>query len=309
MAAPVFIPQSTKNNFMSLQVIKDLNLNNFSQAVQDYLTENKLNRNGAATFRLLTGHKNVDKDKIGGDILFNSVIGIRISGTINDPENGPVDFGMVKSVDPLTKRPSFRKFYVRPKRNDGLFTLRGDIIADLEIYDAILLSNDNKSNPFRDTSMEPIFEKVDAVKESKIRSKKRNFLFDSLDAIRHWSPDEMRIAGASHNLSASLSIDVLKDKLEEIAEKDPETFYKAIDSEDNKVRAIIKLATDAEIIAFSAHENKWFYPGSGETVALLDRREGANETEQLKDFLKSAANGPEIQGQLQKLLKAKKNNP
>lgn len=295
---------------MSLQTIKDLSLNEFSETVKNYLKENKLKRTDTAKFRLLTGHTNVDKLKHGGDTLYNSVICIPLCGTLNDPENGLVDFGVVKAINPITKMPSFRKFYVRPKRNDGIFTLRGDVIADLEIYDAILLSNDNKSNPYRDASRDPTFERVDEAKESKVRSTKRNFLYDSLDAIRHWTPDEMRIAGAAHNLNANLSIDVIKDRLEEIAEKDPETFYKTIDSEDNKVKALIKLAADAQIIAFSAHENKWFYPGSGETVALLERREGSNEIEQLKEFLKTSANGPAIEGQLQKLLKAqKKNNP
>lgn len=118
----------------------------------------------------------------------------------------------------------------------------------------------------------------------------------------------MRFAGASNGLSSSLEPDVLKDKLEEIAEKDPETFYKSIESEDNKVKAVIKLSTEAGIISFNAHEYKWVYP-SGETVALLNRREGENEVTGLTEFLKTSVNGPKIQGQLEKLLKANKNNP
>jgi hypothetical protein len=97
---------------------------------------------------------------------------------------------------------------------------------------------------------------------------------------------------------------VIKDKLEEIAEKDPETFYKSIESDDNKIKAVIKLAKDAGIIAFSAHENKWTYT-SGETLALLDRKEGVDENVQLLHFLKSSVNGPAIQGKLEKLLKSK----
>jgi hypothetical protein len=307
---PVFLyPHHQKKLFMSLQKITDLALNEFSETVKNYLKENKLKRTDTAKFRLLTGHTNVDKLKHGGDTLYNSVICIPLCGTLNDPENGLVDFGVVKAINPITKMPSFRKFYVRPKRNDGIFTLRGDVVADLEIYDAILLSNDNKSNPYRDASREPTFERVDEVKESKVRSTKRNFLYDSLHAIKHFTPDELRVAAAAYNIPSTLEPDVLKDRLEQIAEKDPETFYKTIDSDDNMVKALIKIATEKGIIAYSAHENKWFYVDTQETIALLDRREGVNENDQLKEFLKSSANGPAIQGNIQKILKAKKNNP
>jgi hypothetical protein len=182
--------------------------------------------------------------------------------------------------------------------------LSGDRIEDLEMYEVLELKNCNGSNPFRDRSEPPLYERVNEAAESKVRSKKRNFLFDSLDAIRHWTPDELRFAAASYNISASLDPDVLKDKLEEIAEKDPETFYKSIESDDNQIKAVIKLAKDAGIISFSAHEYKWM-DASGETIALLDRREGVDENAALLQFLKTSVNGPAIQGKLEKLLKKK----
>lgn len=300
-----------------LQTYAGSSLNKISKKVQDYLDQRALKPGETVKYRLLNGTKNIDPQRAkGDDLLFPSSIIIHLRDRIKDPgangdKGGVVEIGAVESFDDKTKLPVFKKFILTPQKGDGgYFMLSGNNVIDIEMYDILELKNCNKSNPFRDASEDILFERVDEAKESKVRSTKRNFLYDSLDAIRHWTPDEMRIAGAAHNLNANLSIDVIKDRLEEIAEKDPETFYKTIDSEDNKVKALIKLAADAQIIAFSAHENKWFYPGNGETVALLERREGSNEIEQLKEFLKTSANGPAIEGQLQKLLKAqKKNNP
>jgi len=294
---------------MLQEFTENKNLNNVSDTVKKYLDSIKLKPGQIVKYRLLNGTPNIDPQrKKGDDMIYPSCIAIGLQEKVKDPEGGIKQVGVVKTFDDK-KQPVFAAFILTPQKGDGgFFFLSGDKIADIEMYDVLELKNNNKSNPYRDTSVIPVFERVNEAAESKIKSKKRNYLFDSLDAIRHWTPDEMRFAGASNGLSSSLEPDVLKDKLEEIAEKDPETFYKSIESEDNKVKAVIKLSTEAGIISFNAHEYKWVYP-SGETVALLNRREGENEVTGLTEFLKTSVNGPKIQGQLEKLLKANKNNP
>lgn len=302
---------------MSLQTYAGSDLNKISRTLQSYLDERELKPGDMVKYRLLNGTPNIDRDrKKGDDVLFPAVVGIPLRTIIYDPgykdesgktrEAGTVQIGVVKFFDDRTKQPVFEKYYVQTQKGDGgIFFLRGGVIDEMNKYDAIELSNLNKSNPFRDQTIDPVFERIDDAKESKVKSTKRNFLLDSLVAIRAWTAEERRIIGASYNLSSQLDADVLKDRLEEIAEKDPATFYKHIDSEDTKIRALIKLSQEAGIISFNAHENKWTYTGSDETLALLDRKEGVSELDQLGDFLKNSANGPVIRGTLYKLLKKK----
>lgn len=296
-----------------LQTYTGSNLNTFSKAIQEYLDKSPLLPGESVKYRLLNGTKNIDPErKKGEDLLFPASIVIHLRDRIKDPgkddiKAGIVEIGAVSHFDDRTELPVFKSFIINPSKGDGgYFMLSGDNISDIEMYDVLELKNCNGSNPFRDKSVNALYEKVNEVAESKVRSKKRNYLFDSLDAIRHWTADEIKFAAASNNLSATLPPDVLKDKLEEIAEKDPETFYKSIESDDNQIKAVIKLSKDAGNIAFNAHENKWIYAGSGETLALLDRREGVDENTGLLYFLKTSVNGPRIQGQLEKLLKSKK---
>lgn len=293
---------------MNLRNFPESNLNKLPAKVVKYLADARPKGVEMAKYRLLNGTKNIDKDREKGDeFLFPSAVTINLNGSFIDPETGKdtVEWGVVKSFDEKLKRPTFKKYFVRPTKGDGgIFFIRGNSVADMDDYDGLELSNENRNNPFRDESVPPIFERIDEAKESRVRSKKRNYLFDSLSAIRDWTQDERRIAGAAYNLSTTLSPDELKDRLEEIAEKDPKKFYDGIDSTDNSTKAIIKMSQEAEIITYIPFEHKWVYVGSNETLALLDRREGVNEYQQLLEFLKNSANGPAIKGQLEKLLKA-----
>jgi len=298
-------------------------LNDISNTLKKYLEERKVKPKDTVKYRLLNGTRNIDPNRKKEDeYLFPSVINIPINGLILDPgdevvnekgevtsvkNDGSKQIGAIRSFDDKTKQPVYKKFYVRPQKGDGgIFMLRGNVVEDMDIYDALELSNANASNPYRDVSQDAIFERVNDVAEGQARSKKRNFLFDSLNAIRGWTYDEMRVVGAGYNLSPLLEKDVLKDKLEEIAEKAPEEFFKAIDSVDMKTKALIKLAKDAGVIEYIAHENKWVYVESQEIITLLDRKEGITETEQFALFLKNSANGDKIKGQIEKLVAAKR---
>lgn len=152
----------------------------------------------------------------------------------------------------------------------------------------------------------PTFERINDIAESQSRSTKRNFLFDSYTAIRGATYAELRIVGAGFGLSTTLPLEVLKDKLESLAEKNPQKFYEAMDSPDIKIKAIIKMAVEAEIIAFIPHENKWVFTGTDELITLLERKEGITELEQFANFLKTSANGNQVKGNLQRMLTAKK---
>lgn len=283
-------------------------LNNLSAKLISYLDQRKLKLGQNVKYRILKKTKNTDPQrKPGDDWLYPSTIVIHLRDRVKKPEGGVVEIGVVDSVDPISKLPIFKKplTITHQKGDAGYFLLNGDNINDIEMYPLLELSNKNASNPFRDAAEEPIFERVDEVKESKARSEKRNYLYDSLDAIRHWTPDEMRLSAAENGIPDTLDIDTIKDRLEELAEKDPKTFYDGIGSIENKMRAIINLAKSRGIINYSAHENKWLYAGSGDTIVLLERREGVNEMQQFINFLMNSPKGADVQEHLKKLIKAK----
>ena len=285
-------------------------INQLTPKILDYLEKRELKPKEVRKYRILKRSKNLDPNRRPGDdwhypssMLFN------LKDKIKKPEGGILEIGIVTNYDITTKEAKYKHFVHVPQKGDhGFFFLSGDKLEDIENFPLIELSNRNLSNPFRDTGIIATYECVDEAKEGREKSVNRNYKKDSWNAIAGWDYDEMRIMGAAYNLNPLLEKDDLKNRLEEIAEKAPKEFYEQIDSEDSKIKATIKLAMDAGIISYTAHEHKYFYPESNETVALLDRREGVTEQQQFAQFLKSNVNGPAIREKLVKQIKAKKNN-
>jgi hypothetical protein len=298
------------NEFFQTYPGLDVNTIETSPKILKYLEDRKLKPGESVQYRILKKTKNLDPQrKKGDDWLFPSVILFNLRDRIKKPEGGILEIGVVDKFDEKTKMPTFKSFVHNPQKGDGgIIFLNADNIDDIEKYPIMELSNKNGSNPFRDASEDPLYERVDDAKEAKVRSKKRNYLKDSLNAIDLWTNEELRIAAASNFIPTTLDIETIKDKLETIAEQDPKKFYESIDDPINKSRAIITIAKEMNIIQYSAHENKWFLVGSNQTVALLDRREGVEPTEQFTQFMTNSPKGQDVKEQLLKLIKNKKNN-
>ena len=298
---------------MSLKRYPGSDLNQISATLQKYLDDRKLVKGGIAKYRLLNGLINTDPTRLkGNDIIFPSSTAISLRANILDPgdeganNDKNVEIGSVISFDDKTKLPIFKSLLIHPTKGDGgLFFIRYGVIAEMDMYEAIELLHSNGSNPFRDTSVDPLFERVNDVEESAAKSKRRDYIYDSLTAIRSWDYSKMRLVGAGFNFNTKLPMEVLKDMLEELAMKDAKTFYESIDSRDLELKSLVRIAVEAEVISFIAHESKWVMNGSNEVLVLLDRKEGVTEFEQLAQFIKNSANGDKVKGNLEKLIKAK----
>jgi hypothetical protein len=286
-----------------LKTVKDSEINKVSPVITDYLKKKALKPGETAQYRLLTGVKNTDKDKTEGEFLFGAVQCIVLKDTIRDKGSGqPVTIAVIKNVG-KDGNITPGKLYVKPRKNDGSFKLSGDNPGDVEIYYVLELLSQNKSNPFATPGVIKIFERIDELAEANQRSRVRNMLQDSWNAIDRWNKEETQIRAAAYNISTQLDVHVLKDKLKTIAERAPEEFYETIDSEETMTKALIKMAKEAGVISYNTVEMKWYLSASGETLALLERREGANETDQFAQILLNGVNGPAMKGKIETLLK------
>lgn len=307
---------------MSLKPYKDLNINVFSKTITDYLGKSVLLPGMVAKYRLLNGTPQFNKKSGKTDMIYPASQSIRLKSNVIDPgylskkdesdkegtlvDAGIKTCGIVLEID-KNGNPKFHgKLYVYPAMNQPEFYIKGDTADDVLIYEALELSCENKSNPFRDQAVTPVFERINEVAEAKQRSNKRNYLKDSLNAIGRWDYEQMKAIGAGYNISTKLPMETIKDQLESIAEKDPETFYKNIDKESTKLKGLISVAKEAGVIHFSAMENTWYFTGTNEVITMLPRKEGVSEVDQFALFLDASANGPRIQGNIEKLVRAKK---
>jgi len=288
---------------MSLKTVDGSKVNVVSKKITEYLSSRQLKRDEIVKYRLLTGVKNTDKDKTDGEVLYPSSVSIPLTEQIID-DNGLVTIGAIKSVD-NNSNVTFRKHFVYPTKNDGTFSLRGSSAADIETYEVLELISLNKNSPFRDPAVTPLFERVDTLAEANARSGKRKALKDCYDAIQRWNYSEMQQVAVGFGMPTTLELGELKDRLETLAEANPTAFWNVIDSEEHRVKGIIFLAKEAGILAFNAVENHWFLPENGETVAELQRAEGADPTSQFAKILMTGAKGEALKQTIEKLITAK----
>jgi hypothetical protein len=116
---------------------------------------------------------------------------------ILDPDtNDVLPIGVVNTVD-RDGNPAINTFWVRGMENDGYFLLSGDSIQDQYFHWYFSLTNYNRSNPRRDTSIEALFEEVDAPGDAKKELKKLDIELELL-YVRDMSLQDLKICHHFH---------------------------------------------------------------------------------------------------------------
>lgn len=289
---------------MALQTFKDHNVNKISDALKKYLEERPLK--GNVKYRMLNGTKNIDPKAIVGkdDYLFPSITQIILRARMKDPgTKQPVEVAHVK----IMGKDSVEAYGVLnvPDTNRGVFVLHEGIMDEEEIYDVIELLNENASNPHRDKSVNPLFERVDEVSLSKGKVAQRNLRIEMLKYIDILDPLEKRLLYAANNGGFDDDLDVVTDKLQELAEKDPAWFKAMVESRITPVKAIVKQALEKGHVQYDAQTNRYLWVATQETIASLDRVEGVAPVQQFAEWLDTSKNGETITKQMKNLIAPK----
>jgi hypothetical protein len=199
--------------------------------------------------------------------------------------------GAVRSVD-ADGTHRFHEIYFFGNQG-GHLILNGGIAADQEIHSYLQLCNYNGSNPDRDVSKEIIFEVVDeavkADKEVKKRSKKR----EALNIAADLSEDEIRNIVAALGQDDTDKISVLRNKMEELADVDPENFLGLISNKQLTMKAALNRAVSKGVIIFDAEQSKFTWP-NGEVILVVSRTTGGDNIEELLAFCVANQKGEKV---------------
>ena len=271
----------------------------------------KLGKGETKTFQLVTGHKNNfpdDKEQTAHPMLY-ATWQIPTKDRIIDWHTGEfVDVGVpqtfskgevisVKTFMPGKGEPQYRYY--------GKFSLSGDKIADVEMYQYLCITNYNLSNTHRDTSFDPIFCELNIVKESKEQLNKEDAMLEAMNVAKNMPIDKAREM-ASALLWPSFSDDsVLKSKVRQFAKEHPSDFNKMYSDPATKVKSELSDAINSDILSYDIVASTI---SMGHTVlATLDVRPDSNFIEAFYEYTQSAANGKDIIEAVRKqLIKAAK---
>jgi hypothetical protein len=191
-------------------------------------------------------------------------------------------------------KPKAKKFAVRAQENNGFFAFTGGDVEQEEIYEIIELSNENKSFKYRDTSIQPKFERVDYKAEAKLKLKKQDELTDALIYIKNLSEKDARELAAAMNWNENEEEEILFSSLKQLAIDKPGDLLKLVNNPDLKNKALLKYALTKDIIRYDATQHRIIWGSTQQTIAKLDRVDGQNPLDLFADWIKTSKNGNNI---------------
>lgn len=270
----------------------------FNNVSQELLDSTKLKKGEQVVYKLYgIGPNPSDPSKMG----FPSVKNIPPIDQIYDEHTGSfVDIAAIRSVTPNGDC-VFHEIYFYGAQS-GVMLLNGSKGIDQEIHSYMMLSNYNASNKNRDTSKEPMYELVDENKTSEIERKTRNMKREALNTAADLTPDEVRTYIAALGQDDTRKIDLLRNDLESMADKDPKSFMELVNNKQAIMKAVINRALSKGVITFDAEQAKFGWP-TGEAILTVSRTTGGEPVEELVSYCVSNQKGEKVYQTIQSKIK------
>lgn len=190
-------------------------------------------------------------------------------------------------------------------RDEGLLTLDLTITEHQQIFEYLEMHPKNENGFFRDKNIPALFCRIDELKEARQRLKKKELRGQTIMVATRMNEQEVRNFAAAMNWNELEDYEILKDRMIELADKDPEFFRKFVDDPAIEYKAIARRAIDANIISWHPVESKFTWTSNGAVIAVLDRNMAENNIEGLSDWIMTSKNGPEVFKKIKALLTGK----
>ena len=246
---------------------------------------------------------NVKNDKQNpGKVVMPSIHMIPSIDRVYDKETDDyIDIASIGSIG-IGGKPTMNTIQFT-KKDKGLMALRGSKTGDREIYQYLMLSNFNASNPDRDKSVNPLFKLVEPKKDATDARKLRNLRRDAMNVAAELSAAEVREFAASLNKDEKRDISILRDELEVMAEKDPTSFMTLSKDKNKSIQATCKSAIDKKVIRFDKASSTFIWVATGETIVQVPRSSKSSYLQGFTNFVLSNKNGELVYEEIVKLLK------
>lgn len=258
-------------------------------------------------YRFAIAKKNPDGErKTGGEYIYP------ISYTLS-----PVTFDIIDPYDRMKKRigivknlkefgsqdDQFKRLILR-EGWQGVYTLDMDKPDDQDFFAFLELHPKMEGGKFRDQNSPALIKRIDVTAEASKSIKQRNVKVNAMFVAANFSDQEVRDFVSAMGWNEHEEPIIIRDKVMEIAENDPEFFVDFIDNKHIEFRAVITRAMDNNIIAFVPVENKFIWVSNNQPIAVLERAEGEQVLDRMCDWIMTSKNGMDVFNRLKTMLSA-----
>lgn len=279
--------------------------NNLSPKLRETLEKRAAEQGRYVKYKFSIAKRNPDGElKTGGEYLYP----LRWALT-------PVTFSITDPHDKLRKRigivkelkeygaiaDRFGRVFL-DEQFAGVLTLDLQSHADQDAFMFLEMHPKLEGGDFRDKNEMAIFRRIDEVVEARTSLTARENRANAMFVASQMAAQEIKDFASAMGWNENEDINIIRDKVMELAEKDPNWFIQFIDNKSIEYRAVIKRAMDNNIISWLPVENKFVWSANNQAIAVLDRCEDGKVLERMSDWLTTSKNGQEVFTKIKGLL-------
>jgi hypothetical protein len=142
-----------------------------------------------------------------------------------------------------------------------------------------------KDGIFQDKNRTPMFRRIDEMKAATDAKKERSTRLKALNAAQGMSDKEVLNFCDAMMWDSTEDVLILRNKIEELADSNPEFFNDLVSGKMIQYRATIKQAMDKKVIEFDPVEHKFVWESNKQIIAMLSPVAGKNAVEKMAEFL------------------------
>ena len=213
----------------------------------------------------------------------------------------PYDIACINSVGEKGSI-NFNRIWFQ-KESAGVITLNGDSIRDREMYQYMMLCNYRVDNPDRDKTKRSMFMLIDPVANAQVaRASRSTKLKAQSYAAEMENEDILTFAAASGWQTKDVAEDILRDRIEILAENDPVGFLKTASNRNNQIKADVKMAIDDGYIKWNKPEHKFTWASNDELIVKVPRSSKGTHLDGMLNLIINADHGEAVYDEIRSLL-------
>lgn len=168
---------------------------------------------------------------------------------------------------------------------------KGVLILDMDnqndYYTAFALELHPKLNggKFEDVNSHRVITRIDENAEAEQKRKERTARKKALDAAEEMSDKDIQNFADAMMWNSGEPVGILRNKVEEMAETDPEFFNDLVENKSLEVQALVKQSLDKRIIAYDPAEFKFLWASNMQVITVLSPSETRNHVQQFAEWL------------------------
>lgn len=283
---------------MSLEQVAHYNA--LSAKLRDEVSEKLRNYGKRVRYKFSLGRPNPDPMKYNGDIVFPNSYTLDpcVFDIIDEyEEKGKPRSKKIALIDGVDDKGIPNKF----KKVKVLSLQRGILDLDLtegtdDWYKAMYLELHPKldGGKFQDKNRIAIFSRIDEIKSANDAKRERSARLKALSAAQDMTNKQVVNFADAMLWDSTEDIIILRNKVEELADTNPEFFNDLVAGKSLEYKATIKQAKDRNIIEFDPAEYKFIWSGNRQTITVLSPSGSKNEVEKFAEFLQTGGDKTEV---------------